>query len=68
MTRRDNEDIVALTDLAEKRVATRSMESLAGVLMQWRELNVAGIQPFVNVAQVRFPGRDARRSADQSLF
>ena len=58
MARRDNSEIFTLTDLVGKRIASRAISSLPAMLMQWRELIVAGVEPLVDVHQVRFVPND----------
>ena len=53
VARREDTAIFGLQDLAGKRIASRSIESLPGMMMQSRELLVAGMEPLADIPEVR---------------
>ncbi|MDQ7075719.1 MAG: PhnD/SsuA/transferrin family substrate-binding protein [Gammaproteobacteria bacterium] len=55
-TRADREDIKRLSDLVGKRLMAVDKTSLGGFQMAWRELQQQGINPYQDLAEVRFAG------------
>jgi hypothetical protein len=52
VTLRSRDDINGLSDLVDKRIATRTIASIADFGMHWREMVIAGIDPMMTSRQV----------------
>jgi two-component system, LuxR family, sensor histidine kinase TtrS len=55
-TRAERADIQTLADLRGKSFAAVAAEAFGGFQMAWRELKVAGVDPFAHLADLRFLG------------
>lgn len=55
-TRTDRTEISTLADLRGKSLAAVKRRAFGGFQMAWRELKAAGIDPFVDLGQVKFLG------------
>jgi two-component system sensor histidine kinase TtrS len=55
-TRAERADIHTLAELRGKSFAAVAAEAFGGFQMAWRELKAAGVDPFANLADLRFLG------------
>jgi len=55
-TRRDNPDIKSLKDLKGRSLMIVNNHAFGGFQMAWRELKDAGIDPFKDIAELKFNG------------
>ncbi len=54
--RRDHTDIISLDDLSGKSFMAVSKKAFGGFQMAWRELALAGIDPFQDLGEIQFVG------------
>ncbi|MFW2440017.1 MAG: sensor histidine kinase [Arenicellales bacterium] len=55
-TRRDNPDIKSLKDLKGRSLMIVNNHAFGGFQMAWRELKEAGVDPFKDIAELKFNG------------
>jgi len=55
-TRRDNPDIKSLKDLKGRSLMIVNNHAFGGFQMAWRELKDAGVDPFKDIAELKFNG------------
>ena len=55
-TRRDNPDIKSLKDIKGRSLMIVNNHAFGGFQMAWRELKEAGIDPFKDIAELKFNG------------